>query len=207
MGTLESESRAPRAADLELAQAGRPLPGEAVSGDAAVALECASGVLLAVCDGLGHGPEAAEASAAALDVLEALPAETPLPVLFDACHEALLRTRGVALTLAFLDAATGTLSWAGIGNVDAVLLRADGSGKALLNRGGVVGYRMPAARVEVLPLQAGDLLVLATDGIASRFPSEIERSASCEEVAQAVLRRCAKDTDDALVLAARWRGV
>jgi len=52
-----------------VAIAGVPYPGEAISGDDAICLETDSGFLAALCDGLGHGPEAREASKRAVDAI------------------------------------------------------------------------------------------------------------------------------------------
>ena len=52
---------------------------------------------------------------------------TPRPAareLLEACHEALLETRGVVMTVAWFDLERSQLSWAGVGNVDARLVRA-----------------------------------------------------------------------------------
>jgi anti-sigma regulatory factor (Ser/Thr protein kinase) len=52
---------------FETAVAGEPYPGELISGDDAICLRSESGFLAAVCDGLGHGPEAREASNKAIE--------------------------------------------------------------------------------------------------------------------------------------------
>ncbi|HEY1633585.1 MAG TPA: hypothetical protein VGF64_02425, partial [Acidimicrobiales bacterium] len=65
---------------LEWAVAARPFPGESVSGDQSVVRVSETEALLAVIDGLGHGPEAATAAEHAVDVLRENPAE-PVEVL------------------------------------------------------------------------------------------------------------------------------
>ena len=56
---------------LEWGAAGRPMPGEMVSGDQYVVWPLPDGVLLAVVDGLGHGPAAAAAASEAGAILQA----------------------------------------------------------------------------------------------------------------------------------------
>ena len=56
-----------RLGPIEWATAGRPLPGEHVSGDQPIAIEIGGGAaLFGVMDGLGHGPDAATAADAAI---------------------------------------------------------------------------------------------------------------------------------------------
>ena len=73
---------------------------------------------------------------------------------------------------------------------------------------GIVGYRIPEALTpqEVL-IRPGDLLVITSDGIVEDHLDDIDFAASSLAIADQILRRHAKDSDDALVLAARHRGV
>ena len=79
--------------------AARSLGGEAVCGDAHAVVPFASGFLVAVVDGLGHGEEATVAAAAAVATLQRFASE-PVIDLVRRCHEAVRRTRGVVLSLA-----------------------------------------------------------------------------------------------------------
>jgi hypothetical protein len=173
-----------------------------------VVAEFADGVLVGVIDGLGHGTEAAVAAREAARVL-ASRAGDPLEPLVERCHEALRRTRGAVMSLASLDA-RGSMTWVGVGNVDAILLRgapgAEPRREALAARGGIVGYRLPALRPSTLPVSPGDLLFLATDGVRSRFAEDLRLQAGPQELADELLARHARGTDDALVLVARWLG-
>jgi serine phosphatase RsbU (regulator of sigma subunit) len=186
--------------------AARPLAGETVSGDREVATAHATGALLAAIDGLGHGVEAAHAAKAAAEVLQAEAGRAPED-LIEACHQALRRTRGAAISLASFDAARGIVSWLGVGNVEAVLFRdAPAAGQereSLLLRSGVVGYRLPTLRASALSVAAGDLMILATDGIAAAFAHRRPAAGRPADIAAEILRRHGKTTDDALVLVAR----
>src|SRR5207248_8737427 len=105
--------------------AGMPLPGEEESGDAGLVRSFPGGALVAVVDGLGHGPEAARAARAAITTLAAEPA-APVTLLVQRCHTALASTRGAALTVASINAQEGVVSWLAVGNVAASLVYADG---------------------------------------------------------------------------------
>jgi phosphoserine phosphatase RsbX len=195
---------------LDWAAAGQPIAGETVSGDLHLVAAFGRGVLVAVSDGLGHGPEAAASARAAHDVLEANP-ELPVEALVVRCHEALRRLRGVVVSLASFDATRSTMTWVGVGNVEAVLLRTTAvtgqpHRERLLLWGGVVGESLPRLRPATLPVAPGDMILLATDGLHEAALDEVRTSGTVEAIADAVLATHARKTDDALVLAARYRG-
>ena len=83
------------------------LAGQRESGDLHLVKPVDGGALVAVVDGLGHGEEAAFAAKTAVGALERYGHEPPLSVL-QRCHEALIGTRGVVLSLASFDSARGT---------------------------------------------------------------------------------------------------
>lgn len=189
--------------------AARPLRGEIESGDLHAVIPRPGGTLIAVVDGLGHGYEAAVAARVAVITLTAQ-AHLPLLRLVKCCHDALIKTRGVAMSLALLEWCDETLTWLSIGNVSGVLLRANHRGKVerefVLTRNGVVGHRLPPVRATTLRLHRGDLLVFATDGVREGFHSDVSLDAPPQETADRILAQHGKATDDALVLVGRWNG-
>lgn len=189
------------------ASSGHPLPGERVSGDLHVVEPFSTGVLFAALDGLGHGDEAALAARAAGELLLSHASESVIS-LVRRCHQALQETRGVAMSLASFDTREGTLAWLGVGNVEGVLVRAereaDPPRESLMLRGGVVGYRLPALRAAVLAVAPGDVLVFATDGVDTAFASDSTAGDDPQAIADRLLGKWGKDTDDALVLVAQF---
>jgi serine/threonine protein phosphatase PrpC len=215
MGATVARPQEGKSPVVEWASAGRALEG-GESGDLHVVVTFPDGALAAVIDGLGHGPEAAVAARAAAPVFEARPAH-PVTALVLAAHEALRKTRGAVMSLAAFDARTGTMTWTGVGNVEGVLLRASrpatsgptARSEGLTSRGGVVGYQLPPLRSSSLRVARGDTLILATDGISSAYSSTSSASpaaGSPREIADGILARHAKKTDDALVLVVRYLG-
>jgi phosphoserine phosphatase RsbX len=191
---------------LDWAVATRTMAGESESGDLQVVQHFAGGVLIAVIDGLGHGPEAAAAARAASEELRC-GAGDPIAELVHRCHVALRRTRGIVASVASIDARNGTMSWLGIGNVETVLFRADGSAKeALVLGGGVVGYRLSTLRPSVLPIGIGDVLVFATDGVRHEFAQNSPIGQDPKAAAAEIVREFSKETDDALALVAYYQG-
>ena len=196
----------PDALDRGVAQ--RAMPGQRRSGDRAVLVPYDGGALVGAIDGLGHGDEAADAAEQAERVLVAAPADPP-ETLLQRCHRALIRSRGVVMTLAWLDVERRRLRWTGVGNVEGRLVRGGGDPRSPTEgafvRGGVVGYNLPGVRVTTTALQEGDLLVLATDGVSSGFAGSLAAGGSAQELADRVMEQHAKATDDALVVVVRFR--
>jgi negative regulator of sigma-B (phosphoserine phosphatase) len=192
---------------LELGIAERAIEGEYRSGDRAVLVAYQGGALAAAIDGLGHGGDAADAAAVAAEVLSARPDDEPAH-LIEACHQALGRTRGAVMTVAWFDLEAGRLSWTGVGNVEGRLIHASaGIGaptEGALTKGGVVGYNLPSIRVTSTALERGDVMVLATDGIDSSFAEAITEGGSAQDVADRILARHGKAGDDALVVVVRY---
>ena len=195
---------------LEWSVATRTMSGEIECGDAHLVVELPGGALVAVVDGLGHGREAAVAAREAVATLTQH-ADEPVVPLLQRCHGQLRATRGVVMTLASFREADATMTWLGVGNVEGFLLRANAAAiparESVLLRGGVVGYEIPPLRPATHRVAAGDTLVLATDGIRSAFAEGLDVAVPPREMAAGVLARHAKDTDDALVLVARWLGI
>lgn len=195
---------------LEWGVAAAPLPGETECGDLHVVQAFDGGVLVAVIDAIGHGAEAARLAGLAAGVLERNPSE-PVQALLLRCHRHLSGSRGAAISLASFDHRASTMAWLGVGNVIGVLLRAGAPAKprrdALLVRGGMVGDRLPRLQSSGVPVERGDLLIMATDGIASDFRAALNGKLEPQHLAERIKARHAKTTDDALVLVARYAGV
>jgi negative regulator of sigma-B (phosphoserine phosphatase) len=191
---------------LDRGQAGAPIDGEERSGDLAVFVPTASGGLSCLIDGLGHGPEAADAAELCADVVRAH-AEAPAKELMQACHERLVETRGVVMTVAWFDLERSTVSWAGVGNVDARLLHSgpDLREDVALVFGGVLGYRMPRVRPATMPLARGDLLVMITDGIDAAISPALAGGGAAQALASRILDTHGKGSDDALAVVIRYR--
>ena len=194
---------------VEWAIASRPLPGELRCGDAHVVRALPGGVLAAVMDGLGHGRLAAQAALRAARILARHRQERPVP-LMRRCHDALADTRGVTMTLARFEATSATMSWLGVGNVQGVLLRRGEwrrmASEALLLRAGVVGHHIPVLRESTVSVMPGDLLMLATDGVRPDFVQSVIPAQPVQALADRILAQHVKDTDDGLVLVARYLG-
>ena len=106
----------------------------------------------------------------------------------------------------------GQMQWAGVGNVEGLLVRGDERSPGaspkrehLLLQGGVVGGSMRPVQPRGHTVHRGDTLVFATDGVAQNFGESVDLRPA-DELARRLLRRHALATDDALVLVARFLG-
>ena len=189
----------------------RSLPGETFCGDRCLVMEVWEGVLVAVIDGIGHGEEAARASQLAVETIEAH-AERSFSLLLQECHSNLQKTRGVVMSLAYLDDQR-TMTWMGVGNVEGRLIRGRvqyaEKVESLLLRTGIVGGdsdMLPAFYPRGLALVRGDLLIMATDGIKNDFDNDIDVAAGPRRIAEDLIANKSKPNDDALVFVGRYTG-
>jgi phosphoserine phosphatase RsbX len=186
------------------AAAGAHIPGQITSGDGYLVIPRPRRTLIAVMDGLGHGPDAHEATSAAIAAIAETP-DAPLRSLFEHCNKELHRTRGVVMTIAAI-AGDGQMEWLAVGNVSGYIVRSAPAHRheGALTRGGVVGWRMPSLHTRSARLDAGDLLIMATDGIQDGFVSSVEPVLSPRIIASRILEENGRGYDDALVLVARY---
>jgi negative regulator of sigma-B (phosphoserine phosphatase) len=182
---------------------------EEENGDCYMVKTTGNGVLLAVADGLGHGGEAAAAARVAMSCVEGYTGQGIIP-LFQLCHSALKRTRGAVMNLAYFNGTDNTMTWIGVGNVEGILIRADSSvtpaRENILLRGGVLGLNLPTLAATVMPISTGDTLIFATDGITNTFADSLTLMDSPQKLADKIGCQFCKGTDDALVVAGRYRG-
>lgn len=185
------------------------LPGQSECGDRHIIASVTDGVVVGVVDGVGHGHEAAQAAERVVDTIETYVGEAPLTDLVWRCHANLQGIRGAAMSLVMFDE-NRTMTWIGVGDVEGRLLRNNDIGdrlqKSLLLRPGVVGERLPPLVAASLPLARNDTVILATDGIERSFTEGIEIDRPPQQIADTIIERHSKRTDDALVLVARYEG-
>jgi serine/threonine protein phosphatase PrpC len=191
---------------LTFGAASRPHPRMTGNGDAFV-IECwGEGALVAVIDGLGHGPSAQRAAQTARQYVENH-VDQPLDLIFRGVGRACRATRGVVMALARFDWGGTQLTFASIGNIE---VRVFGSIELMnfpLCRG-IVGVNAPNPAVTQHRWQPNYLLVLHSDGLTTRWRWEDFRglwSASAAVIAQRLLQALAKDDDDATVLVVKGR--
>lgn len=194
---------------LEWGVAHRALGGAERSGDAYIIRSVPHGVLVAVVDGVGHGTEAANAAERAVQLIERSD-ECDVSQMVRRCHQTLIGTRGVVMSVVQFDLRVDSMTWLGVGNVVGSLWRANpaavSTGEGLLTRGGVVGLRLPSTQTSVSAVAPGDVIVMFTDGLHPRLADHLSLDAPLQEIADRLLLEHGRETDDALVFIGRYLG-
>jgi negative regulator of sigma-B (phosphoserine phosphatase) len=188
----------------------RTLPGESDSGDRHLVVELPGALLMAVVDGAGNGPAAAEAAELAVQALAgSTSSDISLFNLINRCHKQLRGTRGGVISLGLIKARENSLTWLGVGNVEGAVFRAI-SGKTgparLLLRSGVVGMWLPPLKPYTLAIAPGDTVVFVTDGVDNRFMEELPPMNDSQALAEKIVHNYGRQTDDALALVVRYKG-
>ena len=143
-----------------------PKPGEVVNGDAWTSVHRADVSVVLVSDGVGHGPDAAAASARALETFHGLHSTAPAECLA-AIHEALRPTRGACVAIAALHHRSRRLRYAGIGNLGGAIVSSDGQ-RGLVSMHGTAGSAARTIREFDFELPRGAVVVMHSDGITTR---------------------------------------
>jgi hypothetical protein len=184
-----------------------PHPREEMSGDAWAVKVTRDWTAVVVADGLGHGPLAAQASAAASAVFRQHAGMAPADLL-QRMHQALRPTRGAAVGVAQIDLTKRLVHFAGIGNIAATIL-VDGTTRSLVSHHGTLGHDVRRFQEFSYPWSDRGILVLNSDGLAShwvldRYPGLTVRDPML--VAGVLYRDFRRGIDDASVVVIREAG-
>lgn len=178
----------------------RAKQGQSTSGDTFLVEERpAERVLAVVIDGLGGGEEAARAA----HLAEAHYREHPDHALQDLVrqsHAALHQTRGAVVGLLRLDVAERTASYVGVGNIGVHVYSRQPIKP--ISKNGILGYRLPTLLELRYAFDIGDIFILYSDGVSGQFAldAQIDIKQSPQQIAEQILARHGKLTDDATVL-------
>ncbi|GAA1877497.1 ATP-binding protein [Asanoa iriomotensis] len=185
-----------------VAAVSRPMSGEEVCGDGYATRTADGRTQVLVCDGLGHGPLAAAATAAVVQGFRAAPAGPPA-VVVEHVHRSVRHTRGAAIAVAQFD--EGQVRYAGLGNIAGFLVD-DATRRGLVSLPGIAGHQRRVVREFSYPIAPGALLVMHSDGVVDRWNVDDYpglRGRSPQVIAATVLRDAGTRRDDACVLVAR----
>lgn len=141
-------------------------PGEIISGDAWEIRVDDDVATLMVADGLGHGPEAAEAAAEAIRVF-ATATGSPSAIL-ERAHPSMRSTRGAAVAIAEVDAMAGTVTYAGAGNISGRIISGI-EDRSLMSQHGTLGLQIRKLQDSNYPWPVHSLIVLHSDGLLTRW--------------------------------------
>lgn len=159
--------RSDKAADLSFGVSQHSLHDDPACGDVWHLNVKGASFSALVIDGLGHGPEAEQAARAGEQAFTQAPF-TPPTQLMDELHHAMGGTRGGAAAIAQYQAASGHLSFTGIGNIGASLINPERA-RGLASHPGIVGTQYRKAQSFDYPHVNGHLLIMYSDGLQSRW--------------------------------------
>lgn len=177
-----------------------PHPKEELCGDAWAIRD--NRVML--CDGLGHGPQANEASQRARRLFLEHDPKIGLVELMERTHHALQSTRGGALAFAEVDVEQGQVTFCGVGNIAGALYAEQSRG--MVSSNGTVGYKVGRVQTFSYPWDEHTLLIMSSDGITTKSslnPYPGIRARHPALVAGAIMRDFRRLNDDATVVVLR----
>ena len=159
---------------------------------------------LFVADGLGHGVNAQAAAVDATRVFEES-GETSPSAAIERVHGALRGTRGAAVATAFLNPASGSIEFAGLGNISGVVRSTVGT-KSMVSQNGTAGHSARRFTAFTYEWPSDAIVVLHSDGLLSHwhlnaFPGLAGRHPSI--IAAALYRDFARGRDDTTVVVCR----
>jgi anti-sigma regulatory factor (Ser/Thr protein kinase) len=199
-----------------------PYPGEMVCGDAWGVAADQHGLTITVADGLGHGPDAHVAAAAAIQAVQHRAGRTPA-ALMQYAHDALRPTRGAAVAISRLDLTRSLLTFTGVGNIAATVAGVDRpalvarrsaynanaaahgerSNWQLASRNGIVGHTMRDPQEFEVSWARNAWLILHSDGIGTRWDLSAYPGLQLQPatvIAAVLYRDFARGRDDATVV-------
>ncbi|MBC7807238.1 MAG: ATP-binding protein [Akkermansiaceae bacterium] len=181
----------------------RPKPGQEACGDHWAAAHVDRRHVFMVADGLGHGPEAAQAGQSAVRAFHKHVHARPSGIL-EAVHAALHGTRGAAVAVVDVDEDTRTVCFVGVGNIAGEIMNDVSS--SMMSYHGIVGYQMRKVQEMTYLYTPGALLLLSSDGIATLGPLSAYPALLVQQpaiIAGVLYRDFQRTNDDATVVIAR----
>jgi anti-sigma regulatory factor (Ser/Thr protein kinase) len=178
--------------------------GEPVCGDGWGTRSGADHSFFMVVDGLGHGTFAAEAAREAERVLVHSSSSSASSILRD-CHDALKKTRGAAGAVAQISRDKGILTYAGVGNICAIVI--DGEGRrGMASHNGTLGHQIHKIQEFTVPWNQASVLIMHSDGLGTKwdvnqYPGLAQKHPSI--IAAMLYRDFQREKDDVTVMVAK----
>jgi hypothetical protein len=157
-----------------------------------------------IADGLGHGPDAAAAAQKAVQVFHGHTAQSPAEILTKT-HSALRGTRGAAIAVAEVHQTKEEVRFCGVGNIAGTIFIGEKS-HGMVSHNGIVGQEARKIQEFCYPWAAGALLVLHSDGLATRWSLDAYSGLTVRHpslIAGVLYRDFSRRRDDVTVVVAK----
>ncbi|MDT0684362.1 SpoIIE family protein phosphatase [Roseicyclus sp. F158] len=203
--TFEAENAPPNADLLDVEGLRVCHPAETSCGDDWFVRQIPGRADVLLCDGLGHGPKAAEASAEVLDAARA--ADVAPEDMMMHLTRALVGTRGAVAAMIRVDLETSTLSYSALGNITTMLVGRSGS-KRIAVRDGRIGGAPTHGYAETLPLEPGDMIIMHSDGLKTLREGDLRPALLARSpllIGAFLLDRAFRGRDDASIVVVKVR--
>lgn len=207
----KSKNKPPKSLEgIEIGVVCRPIAGQAECGDAWCVIRTTDRISAMISDGLGHGPNAAEASLEAVRIFEEKQELVPTRKI-EAIHGALRKTRGAAVAIAEWNIFGDQLRFVGVGNISAQLVSSQGR-HGMVSSNGTVGHELPKLHEFVYSRAKNDCIVIHSDGLSARwdlnnltYPGLLSKRAAL--ISAILYRDHCRERDDASVLVVKQREI
>lgn len=188
-----------RDTNVTIGVAEKELASETVSGDAWGIHFGDSSVSVMLADGLGHGPQAAEASKEAVAAFDRYGHLGPAAFL-ERAHSSLRATRGAAVSVAALNFETREVCYGGLGNVAGWLV-GPARMQAMVSHNGTLGLSVRRYQEFKYSWPENGFLVMHSDGLVTNWEiSPQARNRHPSVIAAALYRDSSRGRDDVCVL-------
>jgi anti-sigma regulatory factor (Ser/Thr protein kinase) len=182
-----------------------PVAGEHECGDGWAAWAAGQLTSIFLCDGLGHGADAAHATRVAVKAF-LRHAERPAADVIRYVYDALKPTRGGAVAVAALDHREGRIVFCGLGNISGTIIHNSGDVQHMVSHNGIAGHTMRTLQEFSYSWPRGSLAVLHSDGLVSSWSlsgyAGLDRRQP-DVIAGVLYRDYRRGRDDATVVVAR----
>ncbi|MEV0623782.1 ATP-binding protein [Nonomuraea sp. NPDC050404] len=180
----------------------RPIGEEQVCADGFAFLRTDSATTVLVCDGLGHGHIAAQATYRAVELFMSSSDQEPLDIV-RRLHAGLAGTRGGAVAVARVESAR--VLYAGLGNISGWVTHAEGR-QGMVSVPGIAGQQVGRLRQYTYELPSYATVVMHSDGLTDRWdpttmPGLFSRLPAV--IAAGLMREAGSRRDDACVVTVR----
>ncbi|MFD2740594.1 ATP-binding protein [Sulfitobacter aestuarii] len=180
-------------------------PNETVCGDDYLLQQSRRATHILLCDGLGHGAEAAKASDEVMRAAGEAGISAAPGGIMEQVTEALVGKRGAVAAILQIAQPEMVMSYAGLGNISTLWISAE-STKRMAVRDGRIGARTTRGYEETGELSAGDMIIMHSDGLKTLREAHIPPGLLKKTpllIAGFFLDRAFRGRDDASIVVAR----